>query len=446
MVAGMLMSLADLRAIYELLFRDGLIVAKKDKRPQSMHPDIKLVSNLKVLCAVGSLKSKGYVRETFAWKHAYYYLTNEGTEYLRNYLHLPQDVMPAPLQHVHCPASSARAQTVKGPSSYVPKLRKDTGRIVKQRESAWSEAIKEGKDGGKKGHKKGSRAPSFFAEEKPTSSFTSVMETKSLLSCVHNSSSVVPEIPKEMSTIQTAPYGPVNIVLPNCLKVTAAEQPSSFEESESAQMQKATIEIVMGGKTFNPAFNVPGEVETSQQEVENQQTIPLLTQLSVEEEPQGICEGDDVVIEEAVEKLSYDADMTEQLNVTNSKTPESNCDRDLATHKALTKDKVVDNDMADVEHTQKVLEKTVVTEVISQLHVASETSTSATYRDCLIPVDPSEYVLKALLLQGDLESLTEVPEKRQDFHRIWPDFQEGLNLSLFSPSSSVSSSFFLSAS
>uniref|UniRef100_A0A3Q3QXU8 Plectin/eS10 N-terminal domain-containing protein n=1 Tax=Monopterus albus TaxID=43700 RepID=A0A3Q3QXU8_MONAL len=102
----MLMSLADLRAIYELLFKDGVIVAKKDKRPQSMHPGVKVVSNLKVICAMGSLRSKGCVRETFAWKHAYYYLTNKGIAYLRDYLHLPPEIMPAPLQGVHCSASS----------------------------------------------------------------------------------------------------------------------------------------------------------------------------------------------------------------------------------------------------------------------------------------------------------------------------------------------------
>ncbi|TKS81706.1 Plectin [Collichthys lucidus] len=40
MVAGMLMPLRDLRAIYEVLFRDGVMVAKKDKRPQTKHPEI----------------------------------------------------------------------------------------------------------------------------------------------------------------------------------------------------------------------------------------------------------------------------------------------------------------------------------------------------------------------------------------------------------------------
>ncbi|TKS89098.1 Plectin [Collichthys lucidus] len=98
MAAGMVMSFADLRAIYERLFQDGVIVAKKDKRPRSMHPDVKGVTNPKVIRAMGSLRSKGFVRETFAWKHAYYYITNEGTAYLQDYLHLPPEILPAPLK------------------------------------------------------------------------------------------------------------------------------------------------------------------------------------------------------------------------------------------------------------------------------------------------------------------------------------------------------------
>lgn len=39
-----------------------------------------------------SLKSRGFVSEQFAWRHFYWYLTNEGIGYLRNYLHLPAEV------------------------------------------------------------------------------------------------------------------------------------------------------------------------------------------------------------------------------------------------------------------------------------------------------------------------------------------------------------------
>lgn len=122
------MPLRDLRAIYEVLFRDGVMVAKKDKRPQTKHPEIEGVSNLQVIRAMGSLKSQGFVKETFAWRHFYWYLTNEGIVYLREYLHLPPEIVPASLQRVRKPAATlaiahraARVQSVDGPTSYVPK-------------------------------------------------------------------------------------------------------------------------------------------------------------------------------------------------------------------------------------------------------------------------------------------------------------------------------------
>eukprot|EP00063_Salmo_salar_P080960 XP_014055795.1 PREDICTED: plectin-like [Salmo salar] len=129
MVAGMVMPLVDLRAIYELLFRHGVMVAKKDKRPQTKHPEIPSVGNLQVIRAMASLKSRGYLRETFAWRHFYWYLTNEGIVYLRDYLRLPAEIVPSSLQRVHHPtatlANAQRAargvQSVDGPTSYVPK-------------------------------------------------------------------------------------------------------------------------------------------------------------------------------------------------------------------------------------------------------------------------------------------------------------------------------------
>ena len=44
------------------------------------------------------MKSRGYVKEQFAWRHFYWYLTNEGIEYLRTYLHLPPEIVPATLK------------------------------------------------------------------------------------------------------------------------------------------------------------------------------------------------------------------------------------------------------------------------------------------------------------------------------------------------------------
>ena len=53
---------------------------------------------VQVIKALTSLKSRGYVKEQFAWRHYYWSLTNEGIQYLRDYLHLPPEIVPATLK------------------------------------------------------------------------------------------------------------------------------------------------------------------------------------------------------------------------------------------------------------------------------------------------------------------------------------------------------------
>ncbi|EDV42501.2 uncharacterized protein Dana_GF16988 [Drosophila ananassae] len=84
-------------AIYEYLFKEGVIVAKKDQRVQK-HPDLPAVPNLHVVKAMQSLHSRGLVKEQFAWRHYYWYLTNEGVEELRCYLHLPPEIVPSTMK------------------------------------------------------------------------------------------------------------------------------------------------------------------------------------------------------------------------------------------------------------------------------------------------------------------------------------------------------------
>eukprot|EP00112_Aurelia_sp_Birch-Aquarium-sp1_P010120 Seg2177.2 transcript_id=Seg2177.2/GoldUCD/mRNA.D3Y31 product="40S ribosomal protein S10" pseudo=true protein_id=Seg2177.2/GoldUCD/D3Y31 len=83
--------------IYECLFKHGVIVAKKDFNLMK-HPELETVPNLQVIKALQSLKSRGYVKENFCWRHYYWFLKNEGIEYLREYLHLPPEIVPATLR------------------------------------------------------------------------------------------------------------------------------------------------------------------------------------------------------------------------------------------------------------------------------------------------------------------------------------------------------------
>ena len=45
-----------------------------------------------------SLKSKEYVTERYAWRHLYWFLTDSGIEFLREYLNLPSEIVPATLK------------------------------------------------------------------------------------------------------------------------------------------------------------------------------------------------------------------------------------------------------------------------------------------------------------------------------------------------------------
>ncbi|CAK9297623.1 unnamed protein product [Gordionus sp. m RMFG-2023] len=93
----MLMPKKNRHLIYEYLFKEGVMVAKKDFHAPK-HPNIENVPNLQVIKALQSLKSRGYVTEQFAWHHYYWYLTNDGIQYLREYLHLPPEIIPVTLK------------------------------------------------------------------------------------------------------------------------------------------------------------------------------------------------------------------------------------------------------------------------------------------------------------------------------------------------------------
>lgn len=69
------------------------MVAKKDYNAPK-HEELD-VPNLEVIKAMQSLTSKGLVKTQFSWQWYYYTLTPEGLDYLREYLHLPAEIVPA---------------------------------------------------------------------------------------------------------------------------------------------------------------------------------------------------------------------------------------------------------------------------------------------------------------------------------------------------------------
>nr|ABM55558.1 putative ribosomal protein S10 [Maconellicoccus hirsutus] len=119
----MLMPKKERMAIYEHLFKEGVMVAKKDFHAPK-HPELDTIQNLHVIKAMQSLKSRGYVNEQFAWRHYYWYLTNDGIRYLRDFLHLPSEIVPSTLKRQQRP-ETARPKA--------PAARPEAGRSAEDR-------------------------------------------------------------------------------------------------------------------------------------------------------------------------------------------------------------------------------------------------------------------------------------------------------------------------
>ncbi|KAF3905837.1 Plectin-1 [Arthrobotrys entomopaga] len=86
------------------------MVAKKDYNlPKHQELDVK---NLYVIKACQSLTSRGYLKTQFSWQYYYYTLTPTGLEYLREWLHLPSEIVPA--THVKQQRSTAPPRGMMG--------------------------------------------------------------------------------------------------------------------------------------------------------------------------------------------------------------------------------------------------------------------------------------------------------------------------------------------
>ncbi|KAE8213871.1 hypothetical protein CF327_g2680 [Tilletia walkeri] len=116
---NMLIPKAHRNQIYSQLFRDGVLVAPKNFEVE--HPELEGVANLHVVKAMQSLTSKGFVHTQFSWQWYFYVLTNEGLEYLREYLHLPSEIVPATHKRPQRPARSAPGPPREGGAYRAPR-------------------------------------------------------------------------------------------------------------------------------------------------------------------------------------------------------------------------------------------------------------------------------------------------------------------------------------
>ena len=77
--------------IYTYFLQEGVFACKKDNT--SINETLE-IPNLHCFLVMRSLISRKFATELFSWQWHYYFLTEKGIEYLREYLGLPSTVVP----------------------------------------------------------------------------------------------------------------------------------------------------------------------------------------------------------------------------------------------------------------------------------------------------------------------------------------------------------------
>lgn len=91
----MIISIKQKKEVYSQLFKDGLVVVKKDKKYFLEKENS--IESLIVIKLMKGLVSKGFVKEKFSWKYYYFVLNDKGIEFLRKFLYIPENVIPLTL-------------------------------------------------------------------------------------------------------------------------------------------------------------------------------------------------------------------------------------------------------------------------------------------------------------------------------------------------------------
>ncbi|KCV71343.1 30S ribosomal protein S10e [Fonticula alba] len=107
------------KTILSTLFSEGVIVAHKNTNAEK-HKYIADVSNLAVIKVCQSLTSQGHVTHQYNWNFHYYVLTDQGIEYLRGVLGLPEKVIPETLKVKAVPTPIAPQNDRRGPARRGP--------------------------------------------------------------------------------------------------------------------------------------------------------------------------------------------------------------------------------------------------------------------------------------------------------------------------------------
>merc|ERR1712093_131627 len=80
------------QTLWAFLLNEGVCAVKQENTGKH---ELTKIDNLKVMCVLQSMESRGFAKKTFTWQHRYYTITESGLAYLRGNLGiLKENVVP----------------------------------------------------------------------------------------------------------------------------------------------------------------------------------------------------------------------------------------------------------------------------------------------------------------------------------------------------------------
>lgn len=82
----------EMLTIKKYFFREGVCLV--EEKSGQIHPELE-INDKEVMKFMISLVSKGFARKQFVWRHAYFFITDDGIDALKKDLSLDENEMPA---------------------------------------------------------------------------------------------------------------------------------------------------------------------------------------------------------------------------------------------------------------------------------------------------------------------------------------------------------------
>merc|ERR1712224_171430 len=113
------------QTLWAFLLNEGVITVKQENIGKH---ELTKIDNLKVMCMMTSLESRGFATKTFAWQHRYFTITESGCAHLRGLLGITKENVVPKTHQIRQPQEQAQGDRRDGDRRQMTRGRGGFGR------------------------------------------------------------------------------------------------------------------------------------------------------------------------------------------------------------------------------------------------------------------------------------------------------------------------------